>query len=383
MSTKVCTNSDAKLKSGHYEGLVSKPDSAPTCLMSWPKLKKSTRQEPQQETVDGEYGRQINRLDLNALIEHHRRHGQEQTFLSRDCKHMLDCGRTAVKVYAIPKYTMRFTTEKPQDMESVISLALAKTTADIHRACASTETKTYHLGRHQYLRRVYVTCFLLENGEVVDYHKHWIEAGGHSEHAMFVLGLQPGAEFSLEKFALGPKNSRPGPAKHPVAPKRSVALKSKLAPPVHQSPIDLDGSPQQQQPQQQQQQPGATEASTTASSSVVAVCNPNASESSAPTLQASKCLARTWADGIGAQCKVPRRQGTDFCGAHRDHANRKHGRIDEDPPHFMPKARRISKASNIADTETIEACPLTGGEQGPSKFSHMMNPTGNTNREYQ
>ena len=73
-----------------------------------------------------------------------------------------------------------------------------------------------------YLRRTFVTVYVLEDGGVVDMHKHWVEAGGQSEHSILVEGLQPGSSFPLADYAGGPKNSKPKKARHPVTPKRSL-----------------------------------------------------------------------------------------------------------------------------------------------------------------
>jgi len=202
-------------------------------------LQVSGRNEGDTEVVDGENSKQKKRQGLDGILDHYRSHGAAQTFLSQTCRHVLADNRLAVKVYVMPKYSLRFAMSKKVDMKAMLALALSSTVEDVERACAHPETRTYHLYRHMYLRRTFVSVYVLDGGEVVDMHKHWNEAGGQSEHTHFVKGLQPASSFSLSSGALGPKSSRPQPKKHPVAPKRSAALKSKLGPPLDGTPLEL------------------------------------------------------------------------------------------------------------------------------------------------
>ena len=68
--------------------------------------------------------------------------------------------------------------------------------------------------------------------KVVDTHRHFVEAGGFSEHMLFVLDLidkQSGYGTEIPK---GPKNNRPVAKKHAKAKaKRSEVLKRMLKPP--------------------------------------------------------------------------------------------------------------------------------------------------------
>ena len=58
-----------------------------------------------------------------------------------------------------------------------------------------------------YLRHNFVTVYVAADKTVLDTHKHFIEAAGHSEHAWFIKQLQtPG---KLDSIATGPKNSMP------------------------------------------------------------------------------------------------------------------------------------------------------------------------------
>ena len=92
----------------------------------------------------------------------------------------------AVSVYVMPKYTLRYSKERREDMQCMMELALSKSSEDVTRAAMSLRTRTYDLNRHMYVRRTFVSVYVLENGRVVDMDKHWMEAAGQSEHAWFI-----------------------------------------------------------------------------------------------------------------------------------------------------------------------------------------------------
>ncbi len=66
--------------------------------------------------------------------------------------------------------------------------------------------------------------------EVVDGHKHFVEAGGHSDHHIFVKGLI--SDDFLQPTPKGPKNSAPQqPRRAKAKAKPSESLKRMLAAP--------------------------------------------------------------------------------------------------------------------------------------------------------
>ena len=128
--------------------MAQNPDGKLRCLLKWRKRVVSGRFEHDTEAVDGEHSKQKKRLDLDGLLNHYRKHGSEQTFLSTDCKHVLPDGRPALKVYVMPKYKLHFAWKFKEDMAAMMDLALASSPEDVIKACASAETHTYHIYRH-------------------------------------------------------------------------------------------------------------------------------------------------------------------------------------------------------------------------------------------
>ena len=87
-----------------------------------------------------------------------------------------------------------------------------------------------------YLRHTFVAVYVLENGRVIDGHKHWMEAAGQSEHAWFVAGLENPKVYRIQQQALGPENSTPCRRKQrDTKPQRSEALRTMLGAPLHEN----------------------------------------------------------------------------------------------------------------------------------------------------
>ena len=231
----------------------------------------------------------------------------------------------------MPKYHLHFATDKEDDMRSMLQLALATDMTGKTAAIICPKAKTYTLEQHKYLRQNFVTVYVTEDNRVVDTHKHFIEAAGHSEHGWFIQRLQtPG---KLEPIAKGPKNSMPSARKQKAQPKVPVELLARLQAPSKRglaeeaSAIVLpDG-----------------EACVSVSASVVAG---QTSPTSFPALipEDGYCKARLWADGLLSQCTS--KAANDFCLRHAP--KQSHGRIDEMAPadvavkaqkHLMKKSK--------------------------------------------
>jgi len=224
-------------------------------------------------------------------------------------------------------------------MESVMSLALAKTPQDVEQACLSRTTRTYDLYRHMYLRYTFVTVYVLSDGRIVDAHKHFVEQGGQTEHSLFIDSIEHPDKFQSDAFAHGPANSKPKKEKkHPKAKaKRSVELRKKLGPPLHEGPgkvRELDAR---------------SNVGLVGDAVVVDVMAASGGEVHAreDAYDRTKCLARIWAGGLLSQCKDRPKQGG-FCGRHVN--NCPHGRIDEDlSPQLAKRCKRPTRdAENAA-----------------------------------
>ena len=87
-----------------------------------------------------------------------------------------------------------------------------------------------------YLRRTFATVFVTTDDDAIDWHKHYVEGGGYTEHSLFAQALAT-HKYKNYRFPVpqGPKSSRPAGAKRSrrVAPKAktSGALKRMLGPP--------------------------------------------------------------------------------------------------------------------------------------------------------
>ena len=301
-------------------------------------------------TVSSEQKR---RLDADRLLAHYQDNGQEQTYLSQECDLILGNWDRAVKVYVLPKYTMRYAWERTHHMQCAMALSVATTAAEVKQAAVSPRTGTYDLTRHMYLRHTFVTVYVLEDGTAVDLHKHFVEAAGQSEHSIFIGGLQPNTNFKLLKQALGPKNSQPGQKKHRVGkPKRSAALQKMLAPPLHEASqlpallpvgapvINIDEDENANPPPKKFNK--AFKSVVRQEGEIIELDEdgdanpPQPMEEAAVEVDPTKCLARKWGkDGEGGQCNAKPQPDSEFCARHAQENQRKHGRVDGPVPDFM------------------------------------------------
>ena len=78
--------------------------------------------------------------------------------------------------------------ERQCDLNSMMSLALATTPAEVAESALSNRSTTYDVNRHMYLRHTFVIVYCLEDGQVVDMHKHWMQAGGYPAF-MLLMGI--------------------------------------------------------------------------------------------------------------------------------------------------------------------------------------------------
>ena len=181
---------NARYRHGRYAHLLQSIDATLPCLIVRPKKSVSSRHEPSHDEYDGEPSEQKVALDISRLLTHWRQHGREQTYIVRDCSVLLSTGDVAVRAYVMPKYTLRFATERQGDMADAMKLALASTSEQIRNACLSRATGTYDLYRHMYLWYFFVIVYVLPNGETLDAHKHFVEQGGQTEHSKFMYEIE-------------------------------------------------------------------------------------------------------------------------------------------------------------------------------------------------
>ena len=99
-------------------------------------------------------------------------------------------GAEAVQVYILPKYTLAFAATRPAETRASLLLATANDVWGVYSACAHIKTRCYDFRRHMYLRQSYVSAYATADGQVLAGHKHYMEAGGHSEHQLFIKGLR-------------------------------------------------------------------------------------------------------------------------------------------------------------------------------------------------
>ena len=225
----------------------------------------------------------------------------------------------------MPKYHLHKATDNEEDMRSMLQLALAKDIAGKTAAIICPDAGHYTIKQHMYLRRSFVSIYVAADKAALDTHKHFIEAGGHSEHAWFINRLQTPAK--LDRIATGPKNSMPHHTKPKPKSKVPEELRQRLQCPSRRGlmenhaaiPLPV-GEPDKTALVSVSVDPGS-ETSFTASSS-----------------QQGLCKARLWADGLLSQCGV-KTGDKDFCKRHFEVQS--HGRIDEDaPPEVAAKARK-------------------------------------------
>ena len=169
------------------------------------------------------------------------------------------------------------------------------------------------------------------------------------------MGLQFPEKFNLACAAKGPINARPGKKPPQPKPSRSAKLIKMLGPPLHLAPSSSS-------------QPCQSAAIGSAEPAVSGSVEPAASGNSIAQSQGtvtdsqqdvndSKCIARTWAKGVGAQCSNPRKSG-EYCGRHATNEKRPHGRIDEEVP--PQKKTEFQKKGRVL-TENNSSGLLSGG----------------------
>ncbi len=121
----------------------------------------------------------------------------------------------------------------------MLHLALAETTRDVEKACASAITGAYDLNRHMYFRRTFVSVHVRkDDGTIVDDHKHFIEGGGWSEHAVFVKYLRSEKKADAHPVRRGPGNSGAAKGKKVRHPAKALSpeVRAMLRAPAMEEP---------------------------------------------------------------------------------------------------------------------------------------------------
>ena len=211
----------------------------------------------------------------------------------------------------------------------------------------------YTLKQHKYSRENFVSVYVTDDNRALDMHKHFMEAGGHSEHAWFISRLQTPRQ--LQRIAQGPKNFMPVVQKQKAKAKMPEELLARLQAPSRRGlaenrvAIKLpDG-----------------EALHPASPFVVDGAGSAISFPALPP-QDGFCKARIWADGLLNQCTA--KTGDDFCRRHRKEQS--HGRIDQVPPaeiadkaqkYLCKKSRREYGCSQISEQSQAKRKEQNGG----------------------
>ena len=191
----------------------------------------------------------------------------------------------------MPKYHLHFATDKEHDMRSMLQLALATDVVGKAAAIICPDEGVYTLRQHMYIRRNFVAIYVSKDKTALDTHKHFIEAGGHSEHAWFISRLQ--TPEKLEAVRTGPKNSMPHHSKPKAKGKTPEELLKKLRAPSQRglqenhAAIPLPDRGAEKSP---------LEASIPVSSSDMSFM--------AVSPQQGYCKARLWAEGLLIQCKA-------------------------------------------------------------------------------
>jgi hypothetical protein len=247
----------------------------------------------------------------------------------------------------------------------MVALGLQNSVEDVRRA--ATQSDEYSFRKHMFLRRTFVTIYLTDSGKAVDCHKHYIEACGHSEHAWFIETLQK--PDGLANITSGPKNSKPQPKKPKAKSKRSEALSAML-----RSPSSRGGNRQ---------------AAHAEPAGGVVLAMPDKERPIEPSMEASemesdnvdstRCVARTFFGGLGRQCTRKHSKGSDYCEGHNAMEKRKHGRMDEDPPACMPKAKKLPRAAATSQATAVmpsfsSGSAASSSNDGPSGARLPMAP---------
>ena len=378
----VALSLQSRIRAGAYSGLLNEITELLPVLVQWPGRKAGARGDGQTDDalLEGPGGQQA-RLDVNALLDHYRAHGQEQLFVVAECDVVLPTGQRAVCCYTLPKYKLHFATDRRADMVCAQQLALASTAGDVRSAAAHRTARVYDIARHMYLRQSFVSVFITEDGRAVDQHRHFVEGGGQSEHSVFVSGFADGAAFRLDPLALGPKNSRPRQPKHEPRGTRSAALKRMLGPPEHDAPAGAaDGAAEASRAAASAEDEAAAGG---AGSLEAAPSTPDAPDArppaqhraaAPPVTNATKCVARRWAGGELLQCTYKRIHG-EFCGVHR--LRQPHGRVDEPMPN-RPEApiADVATANAAAEAPTADVAADTAAGQSPERVKPKRAPVG-------
>ena len=277
---------------------------------------------------------------MEALQKHFREHGPEQLFLKTDCDILLPSGAQIIAIYAMPKYTLSFGSNRDA-LKHVIELGRATTLGHVSQAAQSNHL-TYDIYLHIRLRHRYVSILVFADGTVIDEHKHWMQGDGQSEHSWSVaslLNLQ-GYHEILAQHKRGPVNSRPkkGP-KHVVAPKRSEELK-KMLEPTSQETVEPEGVAASSPTRACLPALNASGSQPQQHLAPVAPLKREANHEPAGEVRPdpSSCLARIWNDGAGGQCgRRHKTSGTEFCGRHATETKRSLGRVDGPIPDSKKK----------------------------------------------
>ena len=106
---------NARYRQGGYANLFQSIDGTLDCLIARPRKSVSFRREATMDEYGGESTAQQGALDILGLLKHWHQQGREQTYLVRDCSVLLSTGDTAVRAYVMPKYQLRFVTERSED----------------------------------------------------------------------------------------------------------------------------------------------------------------------------------------------------------------------------------------------------------------------------
>ena len=166
----------ARLKQGKYDSLKKELGKPMSDLYEWPKTQWISKG-CSGDAAEGGGEVRDRRLGFNAILSHYQKHGAGSTFIKHPTSIKLSTGHTARWVYVMPKYQLKFATERAGDMERALNLALAQTEDDVRRAASNKHTGTYDIFTHRYLRQTFVSVFFTADGYVLDEHKHFQEAG--------------------------------------------------------------------------------------------------------------------------------------------------------------------------------------------------------------
>jgi hypothetical protein len=365
---KVALAIETRIRAGKYANLVQSRADAWPWLMDHAGVRRESDNEK--------------RLDGKAIRGYFLEHGAAGTFLESACNLKLADGSTATKVYVMPKYTLRFASERGEDMQAMMDLALSVDTKSIAAALADKESGVYSYARHMYLRRTFVSVYITTEGMAVDAHKHFIEACGHTEHTWFFSRLQ--SDDLLLPIALGPRNSRAPVQGTTVKPKpkakTSDATLSKLR------AVSERGLPAGHRADVKIKAEGGTleDDADAAPISPRAIAAEDHDELRIEAIDPKRCMARIWKAGL-PQCTRYRKVG-EFCNKHIIDNGDKHGRADGPPPASKTlEARKAFKDTSSrvkgetvkkeVKDESVEKKGKSNGAQAPADVCAPGPPT--------